>query len=208
MWVYIGTSELKNAYIGGVYEYSYDFRSKTTSQITSDGWTVIQWTPSFSSYWVRNSGSDRMVKMVNNVQWLGTKMTTCKKLIVEFTRYTTWEAAFSWTLAHYSWGTTSNGTGIYQDNRLGDIWFSFAWSRIATLSGTVSWTVKFKWEYDLVNKTAEISWNGVSKGTATMTDEAVANVRSNSDYVYVYFWGNPRTSNLWGFSDISITIDF
>ena len=32
--------ELKNAYIGGHYEYSYDFRGKTTSQATADGWTL------------------------------------------------------------------------------------------------------------------------------------------------------------------------
>jgi hypothetical protein len=31
--------ELKNAYIGGYYEYSYDFRNSSTSQITSDGWS-------------------------------------------------------------------------------------------------------------------------------------------------------------------------
>jgi hypothetical protein len=35
--------ELKNDYIGEykVYEYSYDFRNKTTTQLANDGWTNV-----------------------------------------------------------------------------------------------------------------------------------------------------------------------
>ena len=49
MNVYIWTSgELKNAYIGEVYEYSYDFSNKTQATITADWWTFWN-TSNFSS---------------------------------------------------------------------------------------------------------------------------------------------------------------
>ena len=45
MNVYIWTSGvLKNAYIGEVYEYSYDFRNKSSTILTNDWWSVWSWT--------------------------------------------------------------------------------------------------------------------------------------------------------------------
>ena len=200
--------KLKNNYIWEykVYEYSYDFRNKSTSQITADGWSIVQWWCLFNSYWVRNNSSDWMLRLINKVVWLQTKMTSCKKLIIEFTRYTTWEAAFAWAILNET--PENNFTGIYQDNRLWDIRFRAGWSNLISLSTTISWTVKFRWEYDLVNKSAEFSWNWANARTATLTDEAINNIRSASNAVYVYFRWNPSTSNLWGFSDINITIEY
>jgi predicted membrane-bound spermidine synthase len=39
--------ELKNDYIGKVYEYSYDFRNKTTTQVQNDGWFVYDNTSAY-----------------------------------------------------------------------------------------------------------------------------------------------------------------
>jgi hypothetical protein len=33
--------ELKNDYIGEVYEYSYDFRGKSVAKMQSDGWNIF-----------------------------------------------------------------------------------------------------------------------------------------------------------------------
>ena len=65
MWVYIGTSELKNAYIGEVYEYSYDFRNKSSTILSNDGWTnASSGTTTFSSQWIKWS-SIRYTKPIN-----------------------------------------------------------------------------------------------------------------------------------------------
>ena len=69
---------LKNAYIGGVYEYSYDFRNKSTSQITADGWIVVSWTPSTSSDWLKSSDGAIVLYNIGNAMTNATKITlTC-----------------------------------------------------------------------------------------------------------------------------------
>ena len=201
-------AELKNAYIGEYkgFEYSYDFRNKTTSQVTADGWVIRQWWCSFNSYWVRNNSSDWKLKMTNKVVWLQQKMTSCKKLIIEFTRYTTGEAAFAWGMVTES--KMGNLLGVYQDNRLWEITISVDSSNILQLSWTISWTVKFRWEFDLINKTAALSWNWNSPTTVTLTDDIITKIRNEYDAAYIYFRWNPGTSNLWGLSDISIKIEY
>ena len=39
----------KQVYPALPYQYSYDFRNKTTAQFTADGWTAYEWTPSFNA---------------------------------------------------------------------------------------------------------------------------------------------------------------
>ena len=55
--------ELKNDYIGGVYEYSYDFRGKSSTILTNDGWTVGSWY-TFDANWIGSSNWSPVTKAI------------------------------------------------------------------------------------------------------------------------------------------------
>lgn len=152
MNVYIWTSGvLKNDYIGEVYEYSYDFRNKTASQITSDGWTYTN-TPLFDSDWMYYSTWNSILDTTISQIW------THNKVILECTFSV--NRSYEFALACYLVNSSkTNQYWLYTDN-------NSSWNKMIKINGTdvyITTTVLSSWNYnlklvlDLSNKTYNCS---------------------------------------------------
>ena len=199
MWVYIGTSELKNAYIGEVYEYSYDFRGKSTSQITADGRSYSAWaTPSFWTYWVYGGSSVRLSYDISS------HISNAKKIKLDFTTKT---SSYSWAWFRMAktvtssvregltWPWYNNTSEIYMN--IYDSSNSFSW--------ITSWTYQFTSIIDLEAKTWGLSITWKSDVSWTLTDSQVSNILSNTTKIFVFI--SSADSNQW-ISTVSITIGY
>lgn len=201
MWVYLypsGTeTELKNAYIGGVYEYTYDFRNKSTSQITADGWSYSAWsTPSFSSYGIRGDTS-RVTRDLS--------LTNAQKITVR--GYTTIASSNSFAIYIAKTVTSSLRDGISwaylstEDNK----------SRMA-IYGTShdyswfsSWNYDFERIIDFSTKTWTLAISWKTTQTWTLTDTEVANIRNNTTKLFVYTYST--NSSTW-LATVKLTIEY
>jgi len=188
MNVYVWTNSLKNAYIGEVYEYSYDFRNKTLAQIQADGWTYW-WsnTPTINSNWIsipiwwNNSWS----KLYRSPSWLTSKLSTAKKITLEMISniwavsspinndcvlYLAWPSSYTSNWTWFGWGNT-------------DSWFQ-RFTRVL-------WTDLYRWTYstpsweytqtvtiDLINKTMRNIVSNVLDKTNTITDAQISTIRT------------------------------
>lgn len=183
MNVYIGTSgELKNAYIGEVYEYSYDFRGKTKTQVTADWWQAWSW-DTWTSCW-----SDWLYQSSHNwggrlIRQFNTNMSNAKRII--FTTQFSMQGNYSWTTR---WITTSfsrdNATSIYLAYWGTNSNMQIAWGSNYIAPSISSWTYKYEYIVDLENKTATLTfltWTSFSK-TVSITDSQVNTIRNNDAY--------------------------
>jgi hypothetical protein len=123
MNVYIWTSGvLKNAYIGKVFEYSYDFRNKTINQIKADGWTFFYnaGNATVNSYWLTvNTNVDIMAK-IENLSW---KLANVKKITLSLSWTNPNSHAIRFSL--YSEATSSTRQWV--------TWPRIAWASLQTM---------------------------------------------------------------------------
>ena len=187
MWVYIWTN---------TYEYSYDFRGKTTSQVTAEWFTIKEWNFTINSNGVTSSSSSGRVllhKTVSNVA-------TAKKIILNNTFVLGSSAtgcSFRLTnnnRTYTSWIQLTVSTNNYE--------FHIWWDKVATLSwmsaGTYTWTTVL----DLENKIATFSVSWKATQTYTITDTQVNNIRNYDTLVELQCWNSSCT-----ISNISVTIE-
>lgn len=184
MNVYIWTSGvLKNDYIGEVYEYSYDFRNKTLSQVQNDWWTFQEWsgTVAFNSNWVYLRSTSYNLRMRNvKGPW-----TNANKITMTMTATVwTWSATFKLSTSNNA-DTNTTSINIDSNRNKQELiiywnWYSFSW-----LS---SWTYTQKVVLDLVNKTYTLSCTWKSDNTWSITDEQIAWIKANAKTVWVYIW--------------------
>ena len=195
-WADVTAIPLKNAYIGEVYEYSYDFRSKTTSQITSDGWSYSAWgTPSFNSYGVYWS----WIRITRNLS-----LTDARKITI--TTYWTLNssASFSGYIAKTVTSQTRDGlswTSITtEQNKMAMIiyWTSHEYSWFS------SWTYTVVGVIDFVAKTWTLSATWKTTQTWTLTDTDVSNIKNNTTKLFAYISGGG--SSYW-LATISIAVE-
>lgn len=169
-------TSLKNAYIGGDYEYSYDFRNKTIGGIVADGWTYDNTkVPSFDSNWIYYSA-------VNTTTPIGIEfnrnLASAKKITLNVsfvitdstTHLWTWGIApTSWT--GFSWIALMNILGAHnQEIRING-------SSVTTTNVNLStWTYTSTIEYDLINKT--YAYTGSYPISWTLTDEQISWIKT------------------------------
>ncbi len=187
MNVYIGTSgELKNAYIGEVYEYSYDFRNKTLSQIQSDGWTYW-WsaTPTINSWWITipSDSNESWSKLYCSPSWLTSALSTANKITMNmyFYQWTT-SSNSSDGVFYLAWPSsyTTNGTwmGWWIINNY-EIFSRILWADLYRWIYTVS-----SWEYvqtiviDFINKNMRMVLGSIMDVTRTITDSQIATIKT------------------------------
>lgn len=177
-WIQVVGHPIKNAYIGGYYEYSYDFRNKTISEFAADGWTYdSSKAPSFNSDWIYYTS---MTSTTSGGIELNYSLTSAKKVTLNtsfvITNSTThlwiwWIDSLSWT--YLSWIMLTNMLGAHnQDIQING-------SSVSTTSVSVStWTYTETIEYDLTNKTYTYSW--CYPASWTLTDEQISWIRNNN----------------------------
>ena len=168
------------------YEYSYDFRNKSWTQVQNDWWTLIQWT----SWTTINSNG---INFPTKWWWTSNKvrisypivLTWAKKITMEMTYY--WAASDWWNNFNY---TTRNSSSF------DDWWTSMAWatttaswyvwkwsgsSRNLTLrydNSPVTWTYTSTATFDLTTKTMTFQRNWLSQLTWTIPDGDISIIRS------------------------------
>ena len=176
MWVYIGTSELKNAYIGEVYEYSYDFRNKSSTILSNDGWTnASSGTTTFSSQWIKWS-SIRYTKPIN--------LSNASRLTLSCT----WAWGNDDEYGFRVWQTVTTSTrawltGVYYTYNT--IWLSL-FSTYQTFSWVASWIHKIDFILDFNAKTFEIKIDWSSFQNWTVTDAQILDIKNNTTVLFAY----------------------
>ena len=189
---------LKNAYIGEVYEYSYDFRNKSTSQITADGWNIAANHIQLWANWISgNSSTEWKVKKTVNLLW-------AERCILKTNLYISWWSWQRWWISPWF----ANAQGSFRANWMGNWpWF---WLQLNLVSWT-AWsqfneTVALNWQYtstlevDLVNNKASVTLDGV--WTITNNNPDLTTFLSEQFLsITVTYW------NSW-VQDIKVTIEY
>ena len=171
---------------GQTYNYSYDFRNKTTTNLTNDWWLNV------SSLTTGSSGimASSWTAVNKNVSWLSSIMNTAKKLTLELqTVITNVDNSTSWLLLmedlNYSKQCWFYYDTIYFDVAINSADVYRVWHNKA------NWNKTITCEYDFVNKTysGNYVWgNGTFSGT--LTDAQIAWAR-NLGYIYMPIeWGS------------------
>lgn len=195
-------TELKNAYIGGLYKYSYDFRNKTISGFAADGWTYDDTkVPSFDSNWIYYT---EMTSTTSSGIELNYNLASAQKitLITSFviTDSTThlaawWIAPFSWASGS-SWIILMNMLGAHtQDILIGDATVS------STTASVSTWTYTETIVYNLTNHT--YTYSGCYPASWYLTDAQISLIR-NDDGISVAVGGNSGIK----ISTIDLTIEY
>ncbi len=190
--IFVGTNQ-----VYPVWRYSYDFRNKSTSQITTDGWSYSAWdTPSFSSYGVRGN-SVRITKDLS--------LTNAKRMTLSgygtlantaFAVYA-WKTVTSSLREGLSWPYLSAGSNLWRLAIYDDSTHSF--------SGISAWSYNFEWVFDFENKTWELSVTWKTTQSWTLTDTEVSNIRNNVTKLFVFVSGTNSSSWL---ATMSIKIEY
>ena len=196
--------ELKNDYIWEVYEYSYTFKWKTVSEITSE-WTSLIWGVAVNSDWATWIGQNNDLRIWKSIPSLD----TAKKIIISWTVVANNPTQNAWQLTISMgtwWGVGETGYQVYGSYfnwikvMYGDGSTQYFWNKVGdAVSGS---TYKPKTTIDLENKiiTWELSW--FSNSTLALTDTQINHIRQFDKLVcYV--------ASTWStISDVSITIEY
>ncbi len=172
MWVYIGTSELKNAYIGEVYEYSYDFRNKSSTILTNDGWTVT-WSPTFNS---------------NGMSWNWPSVSrslptrnTANKITLTHTFDVRSSGSSMLRMGTMSNGSLTNVSGSY--TRQGNYRRIHIGGTGTNYTGVPEGTYTLVMTLDLVNDTWEVTTTWLGTLTWTITSSQKATILANMNNI-------------------------
>lgn len=192
----------EQVYPAPLYEYSYTFKWKTTSQIQSDWWTLLTWSLNVNSNWVTWSSSQdcRLAKSIPS-------LSNAKRIIIQYTVVSAWNtaSATSWLIWYGSWWWTSA------------TWYNIRWSTYTgmTVSCKTTWTTVL-WNVvwyassttytstitiDLENKTLVWAVSWFSNSTLSLNDTQVNDIRNNYNQLIAYV-----SINYDSISDISIKV--
>jgi hypothetical protein len=167
---------LKNAYIGGYYEYSYDFRNKTTSQVQTDWWTIGSWV-SFDSNWAYSSTWSSTTKAIPF------SIENAKKIILTAWLYNANNMNCSCGMQNTA-SSGTNGCSIYLEG------YSSSYSQYSLNGVTTNFTIsepswQSYWTYtlDFENLTYSIVYWTVYTKSWTMTQAQANAIKSNNKYL-------------------------
>lgn len=177
-----------------VFEYSYDFRNKSVSQIKSDWWVIKQWE---SWCTINSSWLQRPTKW----QWDANKLKVYYPLTLTWATYIKFEyvtslTAQSWANGWWMWIWDSS---VWEINLYSSIiWTTASWYTNAWSISTRSWSNKYSWaastwtwtmtvECDIANKIAYLTKTWQSRISLSITD---------SDISYI-LWSNSFMQNIW-----------
>lgn len=172
-----------------VYEYSYDFRGKSSTILTNDWWTIASWTPSFWTYW--------MYWETIRITRPCPQMALAKKIILEYTTY----AWASNTSSTWGLGKTVNSStrewltrGYFE--RANNKYSVMIYDRMNDYTGTLptwnSYTEKIVIDLEWKTFTCDMTWQ--TQKSWTITDTEVTNIRTNSNVMWAYTYMSNNSS--------------
>lgn len=184
---------MQNAYIGEVYEYSYDFRNKSNTTLTNDGWTFPDWTTSlgFDSNWMYNSSTSRRWA-VRSIDLNNARKITYTANTIQVSTKNVWMR-----LASDNTGSTSNSIWFAAIDST--IYWVLFWDNTASANPTGN--IQGKIIADLENKSLVMYDWSYSK-SFTLTDANVTKIRWLSYLLVCAF-------KSWNYiQDINITVEY
>lgn len=203
--IYIGTQQVRPSR----WEYSYDFKGKSTSQINADGWSLIpgNFRLQVNSNWISWSSSYdcRIAKTIPS-------LANAKKITISWTFITSTSTATGTSFGIGYGNGYGNGhvSGTYYGTWTSKPWVYVAsrlnWADIrGTSVGNIAKSTTYKPTIiiDLGNKlaTSVLSW--FSNATLSLTDEQIADIKSN--YTQLIPYVSVARSTI---SDIGIIIEY
>lgn len=180
-----------------VYEYSYDFRNKSSTILTNDGWTTVKGTPSFSGYGVR---------------WVDTRLTrdlpslTNAKKIIFYCSGTVVDGNIACRVANSVTSSSSvwvSGVSLEVGNNQRQVRI---YDTNTNYSGLSTWTYTSSLVFDLANKTFTLTTSWLTTQTWTITDTQISNIRANTKKIYI-FVDSQGSNTSWGLATMWITIE-
>lgn len=185
---------LQNAYIGEVYEYSYDFRNKTLSQIQADGFSVWEWTVKLNANGISSNTSNARIIVNHSIQSLN----NAKSLtIIQNCILSSWSNSIR---LNGTWRTYA--TWIYMDDTQNQQLLQIGGNN-TTYSWISAWTYTQKLVINFESKIATLSCTWKSDQTKTITDTEINNIYNNINNIETYVYG----SNCY-IKDFSIVIGY
>ena len=194
---------LKNAYIGEVYEYSYDFRNKSITTLNNDWWSIPEWQSyvSFDATWMKLTGLPCKLKK-SLPSWI---LSTAKKITLVSSWQNNWYSArFALASVVQSW-SSANSTWWYADTRTGTRIIELYGTQYSTSWWFYTWSYTMKSIIDLENKIATLSITWYSDITQSITDAQITNIRNNSPLLYIYSYSVSTSTTIYC-KDVSVSI--
>ena len=171
-----------------LYEYSYDFRGKTKSQVTADWWQAWSWdawTWCWADWLYATTNPWRLIRQFD------VNMSNVKKITMTC-QIKRWSSIWCtrWICTDTS---RANPTSSFFDTTPSSS--NFIISGTATnISPTYSWTtLKWRYELDFVNKIATfkiLEWATLATQTKSITDTQISTIRNNPVYWMILVWPN------------------
>ena len=185
--------ELKNAYIGEVYEYSYDFRNKSIATCQSDWWSFSSTsTVTINSDWL-NWGTPP-TNVYCTPSWLTTALSSANKVTMEMMLYKGSKSWNDWTNAvfYLSWPSSmsSNWTGWTSGYDVNSN-YVIGWRVLSTVvyswnyNSTPNGTYKLTTVIDLANKTINTKYWSIANLSWSLTDAQISTIRTLK-YLRIY----------------------
>lgn len=183
---------LKNAYIGEVYQYSYDFRNKSNAQLQTDWWSFSDTTYiRYNSDWIyvnnnktphiyrnlwKSLNTATYIKYTMNWKFIGDKGIWA----ILSTRVNTDDTTQNWLVNNRNASDTYAGVWWFLQNTM-------------TLKQNLSaWNYEQSLKYDFINKTIQLDVNGTTY-TGTLTDADIASIKTNNN-IKLLLWQYPSTT--------------
>lgn len=191
--------KLKNAYIGEVYEYSYDFKNKSSTDLSNAGWSYT-WTLETGANWVTapNRYDIQLYKTfdfsnANRINITATTQWSTNDSIWRHISFWCGDTASNWVrllLSSVNYSTSRINVDVNGTQTLWtDLW------NIGTSTYTSTLVI------DLVNKTVNWTIPWLWTSTLTLSDAQVTMIRW-LPYLWLY-----TTQHTFYMQDISITIE-
>lgn len=187
-----------------VWEFSYDFRNKTTTQVTNDWWFTYRDTRS----WSVDSNGLHIVwfpwclwKYIDNSHFQNAKKITVKAHVniqtysnnAFISKYDSWETLTCW------WNI---------DTRQSFRKINFNWTEISQTNASIPyWQYDVKMVFDFVNKTATLSLSWFTDVTVSLTDSAITNVKNNVNFIGLRFYNDSTSNTASYYRDIHILVE-
>lgn len=181
-WTDVTAMPLKNAYIGGYYEYSYDFSNKSVALMQADGWTfssTSNW--SFSSNGIDCSSQQRAFLTLD-------VLSEAKKITIENVYVVSTTSRSRWVRFCLSTSELWNPAGHYWSG--GEVVTRIDIPSYTKSISSYSWTgtKTCKVVLDLENKTWLLTYTGLSEISQTF-NEASANIIRTYKTLQLFFSG-------------------
>lgn len=198
----LGTNQIRPA----TYSYSYDFRNKTTTQVTNDGWSTFNDVRSWSvdSNWVHIVWYPwNLKKTIGNSYFQNAKKIT----IESHFNIQTYATNIYITATSGSSSVISNSWSNI-DTRQSFRKIIFNWGPVNQTNASIPyWEYDSKVVFDLVNKTATLSLSWYADTTASLTDADITDVKNNVTDLLIWFYNDSNSNTASYVRNILLTIE-